>query len=109
MSSTKVVFLGQLESKDNCPGWSVNKGGTQVHDMLPFGPLVDWSICLSTSLWQGIQMCCIYFQVLQLITPTVDSSQYKAAIDPENIGKNRVKNVLPGMLEKIALNCNSEG
>ncbi|KAK3090599.1 hypothetical protein FSP39_012997, partial [Pinctada imbricata] len=35
------------------------------------------------------------FEVLQLITPTVESSQYKAAIDPENINKNRVKNVLP--------------
>ena len=43
MSSTKFVFFGPIEKKNGHPGQSAKKVAhcTQVHDMWPFGPLVD--------------------------------------------------------------------
>ncbi|XP_062582035.1 receptor-type tyrosine-protein phosphatase kappa-like [Saccostrea cucullata] len=35
------------------------------------------------------------FKVLQKLTTSIDSSQFKEALDPENVSKNRVKNILP--------------
>ncbi|XP_061192574.1 receptor-type tyrosine-protein phosphatase kappa-like [Saccostrea echinata] len=35
------------------------------------------------------------FKVLQKLTTGIDSSQFKEALDPDNVSKNRVKNILP--------------
>ncbi|XP_060083634.1 receptor-type tyrosine-protein phosphatase kappa-like [Ylistrum balloti] len=35
------------------------------------------------------------FQAVQEVTHTMDTDEYKAAMLPENLGKNRVKNILP--------------
>lgn len=35
------------------------------------------------------------FQVLQKLTTGIDSAQFKEALEPENVSKNRVKNILP--------------
>ena len=42
---SSLRFSGRWVNKNSRPGWSVKKVAhfTQVHDMLPFGPLVFWS------------------------------------------------------------------
>ena len=46
MSSTKFVFFGPIEKKDGHPGQSAKKVAhcTQVHDMWPFWPFVEFSL-----------------------------------------------------------------
>lgn len=41
-------------------------------------------------------------QVLQKLTTSIDSAQFKEALEPENVSKNRVKNILPGKWLTIA-------
>lgn len=38
----------------------------------------------------------LLLQVLQKLTTSIDSAQFKEALEPENVSKNRVKNILPG-------------
>ena len=54
-SSTKFVFSGRWVNKNSRPGWSVKKVAhcTQVHDMWPFGPLVNsWQIVQNQGTWK---------------------------------------------------------
>ena len=49
MSFTKLVFSGRSENKNGRPGWFLKKVAhcTQVHDMWPFGPLVNILCCFT--------------------------------------------------------------
>ena len=64
----QVFFSGWWVNKNFRPGWSVKKAAhcTQVHDMWPFWPLVNWSFFLSLlTYFLGWMSCLISFERCQ--------------------------------------------
>ncbi|CAC5399120.1 Receptor-type tyrosine-protein phosphatase T,Tyrosine-protein phosphatase non-receptor type 22,Receptor-type tyrosine-protein phosphatase kappa,Receptor-type tyrosine-protein phosphatase F,Tyrosine-protein phosphatase 99A,Tyrosine-protein phosphatase Lar,Receptor-type tyrosine-protein phosphatase alpha,Receptor-type tyrosine-protein phosphatase epsilon,Receptor-type tyrosine-protein phosphatase gamma,Receptor-type tyrosine-protein phosphatase N2,Receptor-type tyrosine-protein phosphatase U,Receptor-type ty len=49
------------------------------------------------------------FEVAQKLLPNIENTEFKAALDPENIDKNRVKNVLPANRYRPHLYTQVEG
>ena len=53
-------------------------------------PVLFLSVVLSTLYW--------FVQILQKLSPSQEKDECKAAIDPVNVPKSRMRNILPGKI-----------